>query len=77
MNKFLDLLFKVKFLFKVFIYLDYFIRRIFILKFSFNTKFTLTNNKNEVIMTNNKIGRVLVAFYVSNYFQYEFLDDTI
>jgi hypothetical protein len=77
MNKFLDLLFKFKFLFKAFIYLDYFIRRIFILKFSFNTKFTLTNNKNEIIMSNKKFGKALVAYYMNNYFQYEFLDDTI
>lgn len=77
MNEFLNLLFKVKPLFKAFIYFDYFIRRIFIRKFSFNTKFTLTNTKNEIIMSNNKIGKVLCAFYIDEYFQYEILDDTI
>ncbi|CAM3766839.1 hypothetical protein ELOC111193_18635 [Elizabethkingia occulta] len=72
MNKFLNLLFKIKPLFKAFIFLDYLIR----FK-KLPPKFNLTNNKNEIIMSNNKIGKVLCAFYMDEYFQYEILDDTI
>lgn len=70
MNKFLDLLFKVKLLFKTFIWLDYIIR-----SRKIPSKFILTNNKNEIIFYHKTYGKVLTAFYKNNFGQYEFIED--
>lgn len=70
MNKFLVLLFKVKFLFKIFVYIDYSIRTR-----KLPAKFSLTNNKNEIIWNNKIFGKVLLAFYKDNFGQYEFIEE--
>ena len=76
MNKFLDLLFKVKFLFKAFVYLDYFIRRRKLIPFKklIQTRFELTNDRKRIVMSYPDWNcKIVVAFYRQGCGQYELL----
>lgn len=77
MDKFLYLLFKVKFLFKWFIYLDYYVRRIKTNSFKklIQTRFELTDNKEQIIMHYPDWDcKIIVAFYKQGFRQYELLN---
>lgn len=80
MNKFLDLLFKVKSLFRAFVYLDYLIRLIKIKPFKklIQTRFELTNDRKRIIMFYPDWDcKIIVAFYRPSFRQYEFLKHLI
>lgn len=67
MNKFLNLLFKVKFLFKAFIWIDYIIR------YKEQPKsIELTNNKNFI-----KVDGTLFVFYLKEFYHYEIIEENL
>lgn len=67
LDKFLDLLFKYKQLFKLFVHIDYFVRYRRFLK-----SLELTNNREYIIRT-NPWDKSKVAFYKKSFGNYEII----